>query len=101
MIPVSHFLILGAILFAIGLVIAISRRNAIMILIGIELMLNATNINFVAFSNQYGNDTNGQFFAVFVMVIAACEAAVALAIILKIYQHFKTSDLDQVDHLRD
>ena len=99
MIPISHFLILGAILFAIGLVISISRKNAIMVLMGIELMLNAVNVNFVAFSNQFGKDTNGQLFAIFVMVVAACEAAVALAIILKIYQHYKTSDLDQVDEL--
>ncbi len=71
-----------------------------MVLIGIELILNAANINFVAFSNHFQQDINGQFFAIFVMVIAACEAAVALAIVLKIYQHFKTSDIDQVDQLK-
>ncbi len=101
MIPIEHFIYLSAIIFIIGFIIAVSRKNVIMVLMGIELMLNAANINFVGFSKLYEQDVNGQFFSVFVMVIAACEAAVALAIILKIYQHYKTSDIDQVVELKD
>lgn len=95
----SLYFILSAFLFAAGLGIVITRKNAIFVLIGIELMLNASNLNFVAISSKY--DLQGQFFALFVIVVAAAEAAVALAIVLKIYHYYGTVDLDKVNHLKD
>ncbi len=78
----------------------ITKRNIIVVLAGIELILNAANINFVAFSTQDGM-LKGQLFALFVMVIAAAEATVALAIIVQVYKHFKTSNLDELNKLKD
>lgn len=100
MIPVEHFLVLAAVLFCIGLVAVITKRNAIVVLMGVELMLNAANINLVAFSRYDANLLQGQLFALFVIVVAAAEAAVALAIVLKVYSYYKTSDLDQVNELK-
>lgn len=94
------YLFIGAVMFVTGLFIALSRKNTLMILIGIELMLNASNLNFLAFSQIYEN-LQGQVFALFVMVIAAAEIAVALAIILKLYQYFKTTDADVFRSLRE
>ena len=99
MIPVEHYYIISAILFTLGIAIVITRKNAVLILMGVELMLNAANINFVATSQQVG--LPGQVFALFVIVIAASEVAVALAIILQVYKHFKTIDLDQVNEIKD
>ncbi|MEM6522867.1 MAG: NADH-quinone oxidoreductase subunit NuoK [Bacteroidota bacterium] len=99
MIPVEHFYYISALLFSIGLAVVLTRKNAILILIGIELMLNAANLNFLA-SNKSG-DVEGQFFALFVIVVAAAEAAVGLAIILKVYKHFKTIDLDKIAEIKD
>ena len=99
MIPIEHFYFISAGLFSIGLAIVITRKNAIMILMGIELMLNASNINFLA-ARDAGN-LEGQFFALFVIVVAAAEAAVGLAIILKVYKHYKTIDLDKVADIKD
>ena len=99
MIPIDHFYYLSAILFTIGLAIVATRKNAIMILMGIELMLNASNINFLAVSNA--NKFEGQFFALFVIVVAAAEAAVGLAIILKVYSYFKTINLDKISEIKD
>lgn len=93
--PLQVFLAIGAVLFCVGIVIIIVKKNAIMVLIGIELIFNAANINLVAFS-QYDKNLQGQVFALFVMVVAAAETAVALAIILKLYQLYKTSNLDEV-----
>ncbi|MFY0650446.1 MAG: NADH-quinone oxidoreductase subunit NuoK [Cyclobacteriaceae bacterium] len=98
MIPLEHYIVLSAVLFVIGLVIAITKQNAIMVLVGIELILNAANINFVAFSQKDPN-LSGQMFSLFVIVIAVAESAVALAIIYKVYQHYKTSDLDDLNQL--
>lgn len=89
---------LSALLLSVGLVIVITRKNAIFVLIGIELMLNAASLNFVAFSKQW-ESTEGQFFSLFIMVLAAAEAAVALAIILKVYQYYKSSNLDDIKKL--
>jgi len=80
------------------LLIAIVKQNAIMVLVGIELILNAANINFVAFS-QNDPSLAGQMFSLFVIVVAVAESAVALAIIYKVYQHYNTSDLDEVNQL--
>lgn len=96
----EYFFILSALLFSIGLAIVITKKNSIVVLMGIELMLNAANINFVAIS-QSDEKIAGQFFSLFVIVVAACEVAVALAIILKLYQHFSTVDLDKVNEIKD
>lgn len=95
-----HTLILSAILFATGLMAVIIKRNAIMVLIGIELMLNAANLNLVVF-NKNNPSLSGQFLALFVIVVAVCEAAVGLAIVLRVYKYYQTSVPDQVHELKD
>jgi NADH:ubiquinone oxidoreductase subunit K len=100
LIPLLHYLIISSILFSIGIAIVITKRNVIVVLAGIELILNAANINLVAFSTQDGM-IKGQFFALFVMIVAAAEAAVALAIVAQVYKHFKTSNLDELNKLKD
>lgn len=99
MVSVVHFYILSAILFSLGLAILVMKRNAIVALMGIELMLNAANINLVAFSKN-DPEIQGQMFAMFVMVIAAAEAAVALAIILMVYHHYRSANLDDIKGLK-
>jgi NADH-quinone oxidoreductase subunit K len=99
-ITLQTYLIVAALLFSIGLAVAITKRNAIAVLIGIELMLNAVNLNLVAF-NQNDTTLTGQLFALFVMVVAAAESAVALAILLKIYRYYQTINLDKMDSLRE
>ena len=101
MFPVEHFLILGAFLFSAGLVVIVTKRNIIMVLLGIELMLNASNINLVAFNQLYPSRLDGHVFALFVIVVAVCEAAVGLAIALRIYSQYQTSIPDQVNELKD
>jgi NADH:ubiquinone oxidoreductase subunit K len=101
MIPVEYYLYTGALLFCIGIVIIITKRNAIVVLMGIELILNAANINLVAFSQYDPQRLQGQLFALFVIVVAACEAAVALAIVLRVYQYFQTIHLDEVSELKE
>ena len=86
-------------IFCIGLVVVLTRKNAIMILVGIELMLNASNLNFIIFSRQADDILDGQLFSLFVMVLAAAEAAVGLAIIVQMYRKFKTTELDKVNEL--
>ena len=98
-ISIQHFLVLGVILFCTGLLVIIVKKNAIMVLMGIELMLNASNINLISFS-QYDPAGSGQVFSLFVIVVAAAEAAVGLAIVLKVYSYFKTSNLDEVNELK-
>jgi NADH-quinone oxidoreductase subunit K len=98
----TSYLLLSALLFSIGLAGALTRRSAILVLIGIELMLNAANLNFIAFW-RYGphpEALTGVMFAVFSITVAAAEAAVGLGLILAMYRHFKTTDLDQVTHMR-
>lgn len=92
------YLILAMLMFVMGLYIILSKRNAIMVLLGIELMLNAANLNFLAFSHYHQN-LEGQVFTLFVIVVAAVEIALALAIILKLYKHFKETDLDMFQTL--
>lgn len=97
----QHFLIVSAILFSLGIYAVITRRNAIMVLMGIELILNSANINFVAF-NRFGNmSLDGQTFAMFVIVLAAAEAAIALAIVLNIYHRFNTVNVDEINKLKE
>ncbi|MHC4451801.1 MAG: NADH-quinone oxidoreductase subunit NuoK [Planctomycetota bacterium] len=95
-----HFLGLAAALFATGVIGVVTRRNAIGILIGVELMLNACNINLVAFSRFGGGGIDAQVFAIFVIVLAAAEAAVALAIILQLFDKRSDVDVDRARTLR-
>ena len=102
MIPLHAYLLLSALLFAIGLAGALTRRHAIIVLIGIELMLNAANLNFIAFW-RYGPNPQaltGIIFVIFSLAVAAAEAAVGLALIISIYRHCKTSDVDQIDSMK-
>jgi NADH-quinone oxidoreductase subunit K len=101
MFPLLHFLLIGAALFCLGVVIIITKRNAIVVLMGIELMLNAANINLVAFSRYDANLLQGQLFSLFVIVVAAAEAAVALAIILRVYHYYQTVHLDKLQELKE
>jgi NADH:ubiquinone oxidoreductase subunit K len=102
MIPLQCYLILSAALFSIGLAGALTRRNAILVLIGIELMLNAANLNFIAFWRYSANPEalTGIMFVLFSIGIAAAEAAVGLALIISIYRHYKTTNLDQIDSMK-
>ncbi len=100
MIAIQNYLIISALLFSIGLAIAVTKRNAILILMGIELMLNAVNLNLVSFSQYDPNRLQGQMFVLFIMVVAAAEITVALAIILKLYEYFKNLDLDEINSLK-
>lgn len=101
-IGLPHFLIVGACLFALGMVTVITRRNAVGILMGVELILNAANVNFIAFNHFVGapGTLAGQVFSIFVIVLAAAEAAIGLAIVLAIYQTFRTIDVQATDLLR-
>ena len=102
MTPLAGYLILSAFLFAIGFAGAVSRRNAIIVLIGIELMLNAANLNFIAFWRYGANPEalTGVMFVIFSIAVAAAEAAVGLALIIAIYRHFKTTNLDQIHSMK-
>lgn len=93
-ITLYHFLVLSLIIFALGLYCVLARRNAIGILMGIELILNSANINYLAFSHYDGAKYDGQVFAIFVIMLAAAEAVIGLAIVLAIYQNLKTIDVD-------
>jgi len=94
-----HYLGLGAALFAIGVAGVVTRRNAIGLLIGVELILNAANVNLVGFS-RYAGGLDGQVFAVFVIVLAAAEAAVALAIVLQLFDKRGDVDVDRANALK-
>jgi NADH:ubiquinone oxidoreductase subunit K len=103
----THYLVVGAVLFVCGVVAMATKRNALGVLMGIELVLNGANINFVAFGSPYlradgGNaiGLDGQWIALFVIVLAAAEAAVALAIALNYYNSHATIDVDQGDELK-
>ena len=102
MAPLHSYLLLSALLFSIGLAGALTRRNAILVLIGIELMLNAGNLNFIAFWRYSANPQalTGVMFVIFSIAIAAAEAAVGLALIIAIYRHYKTTNLDQVNSMK-
>ena len=98
----SNYLILSAFLFAIGFAGALTRRNAIIVLIGIELMLNAANLNFIAFwrFSEHPEALAGIMFAIFSIGVAAAEAAVGLALIIVIYRRFKTTNVDRIDSMK-
>ena len=102
MTPLTAYLLVAALLFAIGLAGALVRRNAILVLIGIELMLNAANLNFIAFW-RYGphpEALTGMMFAIFSIAVAAAEAAVGLGLVIAIYRHAQTTDLDKMNRMK-
>ena len=96
------FLIVSAAVFSVGLLAALSRRHAIFILIGIEMMLAAANLNFIAFwrFNPHPNQPIGVMIALFAIAIAAAEAAVGLALVIAVYRHYRTTNVDQLDQLK-
>jgi len=91
-IGLTHYLVVAALLFSLGLICILARRNAIGLLMGVELILNSANINLVAFAHYLGQNISGQVFALFVIVLAAAEAAIAMAIVLSIFRSFKHID---------
>ena len=99
-IGLQHYLVVSAALFSLGVLGVLTRRNAVNVLMGIELILNSANVNLVAFSRFGTGNLQGQMFAIFVIVIAAAEVAVALAIILTLYRLRRTPNLDDADILR-
>lgn len=102
MTPLAAYLLVAALVFAIGLAGALTRRNAILVLIGVELMLNAANLNLVAFW-RYGPHPElltGMMFAVFSIAVAAAEAAVGLGLVIAIYRHARTADLDEINRMK-
>ena len=101
MIPLTDFLMVSAALFCVGLYMIVFKHNAIQILIGIELMLNAAILNLVAFGKYDKLNNGGQVFALFAIVLAAATTAVALAIILNVYRRYKTIDPGEVNRLKD
>ena len=101
MITLTHFLVVGACLFAMGLYAVMARRNAIIVLVGIELMINAAILNLVAFGRYDSAHYGGQSFALFAIVLAAAGVAVALAIILNVYKHYKTINPEDIKDLKD
>ncbi len=101
MITLTDFLLVSATLFCIGLYMIVAKRNAIQILIGIELMLNAAILNLVAFGKYDKINNGGQIFALFAIVLAAATTAVALAIILNVYRQYKTIDPAEITRLKD
>jgi NADH-quinone oxidoreductase subunit K len=99
-VPISYFLTLSAILFALGVAGFLFRRNIITVFMSIELMLNAVNLSFITFS-YYLKKNDGHIFAFFVMVVAAAEAAVGLAIILTVFKNRSTLNIDDVDSMKN
>ena len=98
-IGLNHFLLLSLIIFSLGMVCVLTRRNAIGILMGVELILNSANINYLAFAGYGGGKYDGQIFAIFVIMLAAAEAVIGLAVVLAIYQNFRTIDVDATETL--
>jgi len=99
-IGLTHYLIVSLLVFLLGLFCVLTRRNAIGILMGVELILNAANINYLAFARFGSGQYDGQIFAIFVIMLAAAEATIGLAIVLGIYQTFHTIDVDATETLR-
>ena len=100
MLQYHYLLYLAAFLFCTGLTIVVVKRNAIMVLLGLELMLNASNLNLVALNQQHGPGQDGHVFALFIIIVAVCEAAVGLAIVLRVYRYFQTSVPDEIAELK-
>ena len=100
MVPTSYFLVLSAVLFGLGVVAFIFKRNILTVFMSIELMLNAVNLSFVTFSYKF-KQVDGHIFSFFVMVVAAAEAAVGLAIILTVFKNRRTLEIDEVSSLKN
>src|ERR671924_535737 len=100
-VTLSHFLVVGGLLFALGLYTVATRRNAVAVLMGVELILNGANVNFVAFERYVVGGVTGHVFALFIIVLAAAEAAVGLAIVLAIFQTFRSIDVRLADTMRE
>jgi len=100
MVGLQHYLIVSMLLFTLGIFCVLTRRNALGILLGIELILNAANINYIAFNRYGGVAYDGQVFAIFVIMLAAAEATIGLAIVLGIYRSFRTIDVEAINRLR-
>ena len=102
MTPLAGYLLVAAMLFAVGLAGALTRRSAILVLIGIELMLNAANLNFVAFwrFGAHPEALTGMIFAIFSIAIAAAEAAVGLGLVILVYRHRKTTNIDRMNEMK-
>jgi NADH:ubiquinone oxidoreductase subunit K len=98
-VELNYFLILSAFIFCVGVYGVLARRNGVLVLMSVELMLNAVNINLVAFS-AFGHSVSGQVFALFIITIAAAEVGVGLAIVLLIYRNLHSPDLDRIDQLK-
>ncbi|MBW1807359.1 MAG: NADH-quinone oxidoreductase subunit NuoK [Deltaproteobacteria bacterium] len=96
----EHFLVVGAILFTLGIICVMTRRNAVAVLIGIELILNAAGLNLIAFSRYNNQLIDGSIFVLFIIVLAAAEAVVALALILALQRRLRTVDVDRTDTLK-
>lgn len=94
------FPVLAVILFSIGLLVILTKKNTIMMLIGLELMLNSANLNLMAFS-AYRADANGQLLMIFILLVAVCEAAVGLAIALRVYRYYQTSIPENISNLKE
>lgn len=99
--PLGAYLVVSAVLFALGVVAILVRRNVLYVLMGIEMILNAANINFVAFNRFQGDGMDGRMFAIFTIILAAAEAAVALAIVLNIWHLFDSVRPSDADTLRE
>jgi NADH-quinone oxidoreductase subunit K len=99
MVPIGYYLVLGAVLFSIGVAAFLIKRNIITVFMSIELMLNAVNLTFIAYAHQWRH-VSGQIFVFFVMVVAAAEAAVGLAIIIAVFRARNTLNVDQVDLMK-
>ena len=95
----QNYLLISATLFSLGLFAVITRRNAVAVLMGVELILNSANLNFLAFSRFGGMNFNGHVFALFVIIMAAAEAAVALAIIINLYNNYQSINVDEASQL--
>ena len=96
----AHYLVLAAILFALGILAMVARRNAIGVLIGVELVLNAANLNLIAFGRYTDAGLKGPVFALFVILLAAAEAAIALALLLNLFERTGSVSLDDADELK-
>ncbi|HCN24459.1 MAG TPA: NADH-quinone oxidoreductase subunit NuoK [Candidatus Marinimicrobia bacterium] len=96
----QNYLFIAAALFSLGLFAVITRRNAVAVLMGVELILNSANVNFLAFSRFGGMNFNGHVFALFVIIMAAAEAAVALAIIINLYNNYQSINVDEASQLK-
>jgi NADH:ubiquinone oxidoreductase subunit K len=100
MIGLTHYLVISAALFSLGIMGVLTRKNAVNVLMGVELILNSANINLVAFSRFAAGNLSGHVFAVFIIMIAAAEVAVALAIVLSMYRIVRSVELDRADRLK-